>query len=73
MADKRVEFEILKSFWFAFLHWHERISVIVHTIENRFVIGPEKIPVLQACVDTFQPGNFTGCGSERVKEKTLLN
>ena len=26
-----------------------------------------KCTVLQACVDTFQPGNCAGCGSEGVK------
>ena len=27
---------------------------------------------LQACVSTFHPGNFTGCGSERVKERAAV-
>ena len=39
----------------------------MNTIENRIVIWPENFTVLQACVDTFQPGNCTGCGSEGVK------
>ena len=38
----------------------------MHTVKNRFAIGPEKCTVLQACVDTFQAGNFIGCDNEGV-------
>ena len=43
----------------------EKISIKIRSIESRFVIGPSNIPFADMC--TFQPGNFTGCGSEGVK------
>ena len=36
-------------------------------IESRFVIGHSNIQSGGVYVCTFQPGNFTGCGSEGVK------
>ena len=33
-----------------------------------FVIGPDKKKKLQACTGTFQPGYFTGWGSEGVND-----
>ena len=38
-----------------------------------FVIGPENVLFLQARAGTFQPGNFTGCGSEDDEEEVMLN
>ena len=39
----------------------------MHSIESKFVIGPSDIMFPGVCVCCFQPGNFTGCGSEGVK------
>ena len=61
----------LKSFRFFFLSpfasAHEMISVKMHTIKSRFVIGPSNILFASLYVCTFKPGNFTGWGSEGVK------
>ena len=38
----------------------------MHSIDNRFVTGPSRILFEGVYVGTFQPGNFTGCGSEGV-------
>ena len=37
------------------------------SIESRFVIGPSNILFGGVYACNFQPGNFTGCGSEGVK------
>ena len=50
-----MKFEILKSFLFAFSHWHERISVKTHNIENRFVIGPESVLFCRLVRALFSP------------------
>ena len=47
--------------------WHEEISIKMLNIKSRFVIGPSNILYTGMHVYTFQPGNFTGCGSEGVK------
>ena len=38
-----------------------------HSIESRFATGPSSILFGGVYVCTFQPGNFTGWGSEEVK------
>ena len=38
----------------------------MHSIKSRFVIGPSDILFAGVYVSVFQPGNFTGCGSEGV-------
>ena len=38
----------------------------MHSIESRFITGPSDILFACVYVCTFQPGNFTGWGSERV-------
>ena len=40
----------------------------MHSIENRFVIGPSDVLFGGVGVCTFQPGNFTGQGSDGVKK-----
>ena len=42
---KSVKFEIPKSFsvLLPFSHWHQRISVKVHIIQKRFIIGPGNV------------------------------
>ena len=42
-------------------------AIKMHSVENRFVIGPSHILFGSMYVCTFQPGNFTGWGSDRVK------
>ena len=56
----------LKSLRLFFLR-PERTSIKTHSIESKFVIGPSNILVVGLYVCTFQPGNFTGWGSEGVK------
>ena len=48
---------------------HERISIKMRSIESRFVIRLSH--VLYVC--TFQPGNFTSCGSEGVNSLQPLD
>ena len=43
----------------------------MRTIENRFVIGPSNILSASMYVCTLQPGNFTGFGSEGVKQSLV--
>ena len=38
----------------------------MHSVESGFVIGPSNILFASLHVCTFQPGNFTGWGSEVV-------
>ena len=40
---------------FAFSKWHERISVKKHSIENRFVIGPESVLFCRLVPALFSP------------------
>ena len=53
-------------FVFVFALACERTFITVHSIESR-CYRSEKYSVLQARPCMFQPGNFTGCGSEGVK------
>ena len=39
----------------------------MHSVENRFVIGPSNTLSEGMYVCTLHPGNFTGCGNEGVK------
>ena len=41
----------------------------MHIVESRFVIGPSNILFGDVYECSFQPGNFTGWGSEEVKEE----
>ena len=41
----------------------------MHSTESRLVIGPPNILFLGVYVSIFQPGNFTGWGSEVVKKE----
>ena len=57
-----------KSAKFApFARPREMTSTKLHSIESRLVIGPSKVLFVGVHVCIFQPGNFTGCGSEGVK------
>ena len=40
---------------FAISYWHERISVIMHNIENRCVIGPENVLFCRLVRTLFSP------------------
>ena len=40
--------------------------LLMHSIGSRFVTGPSHMLFGGVYVCTFQPGNFTGCGSEGV-------
>ena len=42
----------------------ERISIKMHSTESGFVKGPSNILFASLYVCTFQPGNFTGWGSD---------
>ena len=61
----------LKSLWlFSPFAWApERTFVKMHSIEIIFVIGPSNILSASVYVCTFQPGNFTGWGSEGVNKR----
>jgi len=59
--------EILKPFClFFFALACERIFIKTYSIESRYVIGLETILFVRASMHLFQPGNFTGSGSEGV-------
>ena len=61
-------------FSFLFSDRHERISVKAdNNIDKNIYYRTRKCTVLQVCVDTFLPGNFTDCCSEGVKLMTLLH
>ena len=45
----------------------------MHIVENRFVIGPSNTLSAGMYVCTLHPGNFTGCGSEGVKNGPIKN
>ena len=45
----------------------------MRSTESGFVIGPSNILFAGVYVCTFQPGNFTSCGSEGVKGYILQN
>ena len=65
------KFQTLKPFCFLFFALaRERTFIKTHSIESRWVIGPENITVC-GCLDPyiFQPGNFTGLGSEGVNDE----
>ena len=49
----------------------ENVSIKTHSIESRFVTGPSNILFGGVYVCTFQPGNFTGRGGERVNVDCL--
>ena len=52
---------------FLLVAWaRERTSIKMHSIKSRLVIGPSNILFGGMYVRTFQPGNFTGEGSEGV-------
>ena len=44
----------------------------MHDIERRFVIGLSSILFAGVYLITFQPGNFTGCGSEGVNHVAVV-
>ena len=67
-SNKSVKFETIKAFH-PFTWARERIFIKMVSIENRFVIGPSHILFWGVHACTFQPGNFTGCGSEGVNKK----
>ena len=52
-------------------HEHVKISIKMDSIESRFGIGPSNILFGVVYVCTFQPGNFTGCGSEGVNSVVM--
>ena len=63
---KSAKFGIIKAFS-PFALVRERIFIKMHSAKSRFVIGPSNILFAGMYMCTFQPGNFTGWGSERVK------
>ena len=54
------------SIFVPFVWARKRISTKMRSIESRFVIGPPNTLFAGVYVCTFQPGNFTGWGSEGV-------
>ena len=72
-TNKIAKFETLNRFYllllfFLFALACERILIETYSIESRRAIGPENILfTVRPCI--FQPGNFTGWGSEGVKKK----
>ena len=46
----------------------EKVFITMPSTESEFFIGPLSILVAGVYVCTFQPGNFTGCGSEGVNK-----
>ena len=65
MTNKSVKFETLKPFVFFFTLPCERIVFKTEALKD--VLWDRKIYCLQACPCIIQPGNFTGWGSEGVK------
>ena len=51
----------------------ERTSAKMHSVESRFVIGPSDILFADVYKCIFQPGNFTGWGSEGVNNNNSNN
>ena len=63
----------LRLFVVAPFPWaREKISIKMDSTESRFVIGRPNILFGVVYMCTFQPGNFTGCGSEGVNTWTLF-
>ena len=66
-TNKSAKFETIKPFCLLLSHWYvkgsppKRIALKVDLLQDK------KIDWLQARLYTFQPGNFTGWGSEGVK------
>ena len=50
---------------FPFVWTRKSTSVKTRSVESRFVKGPSNMLFAGVYVNTFQPGNFTGRGSER--------
>ena len=71
LEKRPVKVRNLKSLrlFYPFAWADERISVKMHSVGSRFVIGPSNILSAGMYVFTFQPGNFTGFGSEGVKQQ----
>ena len=69
MAKESAKCETLEPFCFRFALACEMtfITILTHSTESRYVIGPEKL-VLQARPYVFQPGSVTGWDSEGVKQ-----
>ena len=64
-TNKNAKLQIIQAFYpFA----RGMISIKMHTIASRFVIGPSNILFASLYVYTFQPGSFTGWGSEGVNK-----
>ena len=64
--NENVKFEIVIMAFPPIALERERISIKMHSIKSRFVTGPSNILFAGVYVSTFQPGGFTGWGSEGV-------
>ena len=64
-TNKSTKFETIKFYFFP-SHEHLEGFLSKHSVENRFVTEPSDILSGGVYVCTFQPGNFTGWGSEGV-------
>ena len=68
-TNKSAKFKPLTLLAFLFTLTRERSFIKTRNIEIRFVTEPENILFAWVCVCNFQPGNFTGWGSEWVKRQ----
>ena len=68
--QQSLKFEILKNLFFSFALEFESIFlnlfIKMHSSESRFIIRSENILFASTHIGTFQPGHFTGWGSEGV-------
>ena len=64
-----IKVPILKSFWlfYPLARARERTYIQMHSAESGYVTEPSNVLSAGAYVCSFQPGNFTGWGSEGVK------
>ena len=69
---KTIKSDKLKVIISFFATSREIISTKMHSIDGRFVLGPSDTLFAGLYVCSFQPGNFTGWGSEGVKVKEIL-
>ena len=68
IINKSAKFETVKTFLSPSHETRQSISMKMHSIETRFVAWPSNVRSGGVYVCTFQPGNFTGWGSEGLTE-----
>ena len=67
-TNESAKFEIIKAFPPLFTWTRQKTSIKMPSIESGFVIGPSNILFTGVYGCTIQPENFTGWGSEGVKQ-----